>query len=580
MKYLRLSAAFVGLGLVTSGACTLPAGDAAATRDAPLAAGCTELGPSVVSHACFHAENGPFQSVIASSNINFSGSTPNVNTTHAHYTITLPGALGSNKGAVKFKPGRSGDWAIFLDPAVSLQVLDAAGVARPVLLAHDIDAGDCSALSRVVVVNLSSSVTYRFVFGPSSTSSTVGLVLERVDDFNTFYFEDGDGDGFGNPDELILTACQQPAGFVTDDTDCDDTRSAVHPGTAEICDGLDNDCNAVIDDVPGGCSASAGAGPFAAASSSSEILSTGSVTAAAAASPGLSCGCDCYADPASCSVFYRDRDRDGFGNASRRIVACAAPPGFVAEAGDCNDRDPAVYPEAEEICDGVDNDCDGTVDILPDPLDEVIEHGCEHAELGPFASITAGQVGGATSPNVNTPHVAYVITLPADGAAFAGQVRYRPVESGDYALLVDPDVDVTVLDGSGAEVEIEEERDASACPALSRLYLVELEAGLEYRLVFGPTPNSEALLLIEEAAHEHEGEDDSGGLEFFQDGDLDGFGNPEEVVDACFAPPGYVEDASDCDDADAAVHPGAQDICDGVDNDCDGTVDPVCEQSP
>jgi hypothetical protein len=279
-------------------------------------------------------------------------------------------------------------------------------------------------------------------------------------------------------------------------------------------------------------------------------------------------------------VLYRDRDRDGFGNPRWSILTCFQLPGFVTEAGDCNDRNAEIHPEAEEVCDGRDNDCDGTVDILPDPLDEVIEHACEHAELGPFVDLTAGQVGGTTSPNVNTPHTAYVITLPAADGAFAGEVRYRPVESGDFALLVDPDVSVTVFDDSGAEVEIEDQRDASACPALSLLYLVELEAGLEYRLVFGPSASGEVLLLIEEAAHEHDDDEDSGALEFYPDDDGDGFGNPEEVVDACFAPPGHVEDGSDCDDADASVHPGATEICDGVDNDCDGVADDVCEPSP
>jgi hypothetical protein len=51
-------------------------------------------------------------------------------------------------------------------------------------------------------------------------------------------------------------------------------------------------------------------------------------------------------------------------------------------------------------------------------------------------------------------------------------------------------------------------------------------------------------------------------LDFFWDGDGDGFGNPLVApVAACAAPPGHVEDASDCDDGDPLVNPGAPPSC-------------------
>lgn len=56
------------------------------------------------------------------------------------------------------------------------------------------------------------------------------------------------------------------------------------------------------------------------------------------------------------------------------------------------------------------------------------------------------------------------------------------------------------------------------------------------------------------------------------DGDGDGFG-AGAVVEACDAPVAYVELAGDCDDDDDGVHPGATEVCDGVDNDCDDDVD-------
>ncbi|MFZ5475315.1 MAG: putative metal-binding motif-containing protein [Myxococcota bacterium] len=62
----------------------------------------------------------------------------------------------------------------------------------------------------------------------------------------------------------------------------------------------------------------------------------------------------------------------------------------------------------------------------------------------------------------------------------------------------------------------------------------------------------------------------------FADADGDGFGDPSSSVEACEVPAGYVPAASDCDDADAGVYPGAPERCDGRDEDCDGVVDEGC----
>ncbi|MBC7525691.1 MAG: T9SS type A sorting domain-containing protein, partial [Flavobacterium sp.] len=69
------------------------------------------------------------------------------------------------------------------------------------------------------------------------------------------YYLDADGDGYGNPATSTM-ACSQPIGYVTTGTDCNDSNATVHPGAIDICyDGLDNDCNGIIDNVgqPGGC---------------------------------------------------------------------------------------------------------------------------------------------------------------------------------------------------------------------------------------------------------------------------------------------------------------------------------------
>ncbi len=72
-----------------------------------------------------------------------------------------------------------------------------------------------------------------------------------------------------------------------------------------------------------------------------------------------------------------------------------------------------------------------------------------------------------------------------------------------------------------------------------------------------------------------DGEGSGGGPEvvYYQDADGDGYGNATVSVQAAAQPSGYVTDSSDCDDSNAKVYPGAPELADGLDNDCDGTVD-------
>jgi hypothetical protein len=136
----------------------------------------------------------------------------------------------------------------------------------------------------------------------------------------TFHF-DFDGDGYGDPSTSVQ-ACAAPGGYVADGTDCNDTNAAIHPGADEVCDGVDNNCNGLVDD----------------------------------ADPTL--------DTSTATAFYRDADGDGYGTGSPTL-ACNPPSGYVARGGDCNDADATTHPGAVEICDGRDNDCDGGIDGTP-----------------------------------------------------------------------------------------------------------------------------------------------------------------------------------------------------------------------
>jgi hypothetical protein len=74
----------------------------------------------------------------------------------------------------------------------------------------------------------------------------------------THWYQDHDGDGFGAL-AVVQDACTKPSGYVADHTDCDDTRATVHPQAVELCNGLDDDCDGLVDGTPAQAAACAAA---------------------------------------------------------------------------------------------------------------------------------------------------------------------------------------------------------------------------------------------------------------------------------------------------------------------------------
>ncbi|NMO17832.1 hypothetical protein HPC49_29230 [Pyxidicoccus fallax] len=146
----------------------------------------------------------------------------------------------------------------------------------------------------------------------------------------------------------------------------------------------------------------------------------------------------------------------------------------------------------------------------PVELEEVAEHACIHAELGPFEPVTAAANGAPVLVDVSLPHTAYNITLPAAKYfGYSGRVAFIPEESGEFAFLLSRYRGLRIFEAAtGTEVarECRYNVPGDVCGVLKTGLVADLEAGVEYHLQFQAIAprNSQFTLLIEEAGHHHE----------------------------------------------------------------------------
>ena len=273
-----------------------------------------------------------------------------------------------------------------------------------------------------------------------------GMVDENV---TLPFYRDNDNDGYGDPNDQIM-ACSPPEGYVSNPNDCDDTNAMIHPGGTESCNGMDDDCDGAIDE---------------------EVM----------------------------SQFYADLDQDGYGAIENSIYACVAPGGYVSNAEDCDDDDATVHPGAAEVCNESDDDCDGLID------EEVMNTLYEDADGDGYGN-------------------------PAHVIQDCGRVE------GYVENALDCDDQNNQIHPGASEVCNELDDNCNG--------------------------------LVDEGVQ----------LPFYADTDGDGFGDPLLLVYACTVPVGFASNADDCNDSDATIYPGAPEVCNGTDDNCNGQTDESFDQ--
>ncbi len=277
-------------------------------------------------------------------------------------------------------------------------------------------------------------------------------------------------------------------------------------------------------------------------------------------------------------TWYTDGDGDGFAADDAAGVkgdSCEPPTGAAQVLGDCDDTNGNVSPGATEVCDGsVDEDCDG----LLDDLDDSIDPASQTAFYADGDGDTYGDANGASGACVQPAGTVLDSTDCDDADPSVNPAATELCGGGDENCDGATDEPVewyadTDLDGYGDAANV-----ASDCLAPAG-YLADKTDCDDTRADISPAgtevcngADDDCDGLLDDA---DDSVDPASQTTYFGDADLDGYGDASVTTVSCSVPVGYAVEPTDCDESNAAINPGASEICDAsdVDENCNGVAD-------